>query len=245
MKYPSSFLDTNKIKSIRRDAQKSYDKDEITAFYLVRPWSIYISLFLKKYTKISANSVTFVMMTLSFIFPLIMISFSNIDQVLLITPLLFYVLYSLDMIDGELARLRKKTSKLGEFYDASLWFTLPILFSLYVYKVCVFLNLPLIIFFLTLITVSFELFILVSQSLFSNDRSVLNFLQRNISIKGKLVLFIKFLLSKQNIYVLYPVLYYFIFGNNFNLSIGFYSLLLLSYNMYSFVKFYKVKNAIE
>ncbi|MDA9319158.1 CDP-alcohol phosphatidyltransferase family protein, partial [Flavobacteriaceae bacterium] len=101
MKYPSFFLDTNKIKSIRRDAQKSHDKDELTAFYLVRPWSIYISLFLKKYTKISANSVTFVMM-----------SFSNIDQLLLITPLLFYVLYSLDMIDGELARLRKKTSKL-------------------------------------------------------------------------------------------------------------------------------------
>ena len=245
MKYPSFFLDNEKIKSIRRGAQKNFEKDEITAFYLVRPWSIYISIFLSKYTNVTANSVTFLMMTLSFIFPLIIYITSTFYELLLLSPLLFYILYSLDMIDGELARLRGKTSNIGEFYDASLWFTLPIFFSIYVYKICIFLNLPMIIFIATLVTISLEVFLLVSQSLFSSDRSVLNFLQRDNSAIAKLIMIFKFILNKQNIYLIYPILYFSTIKYDFNFSFYFFSLLILSYNLYSFVKFYKIKATIE
>ena len=40
----------------------------------------------------------------------------------------FFIIYILDIIDGEVARLREQTSILGEFYDAALWFTLPVYF---------------------------------------------------------------------------------------------------------------------
>jgi len=245
MRYPSFFLDSKKIRSIRKNAQKSYVNDELTAFFLIRPWSIYISIFIKKHTTISANSITLIMMIFSFIFPLFVFLTENIKNLLILTPTLFYILYSLDMIDGEVARLRNKTSPLGEYYDASLWFSLPILFSIYIYKLCFFLDLPTILFAFALVTISIEVFLLVSQSLFSSNRSVLNFLQNDKSLKGKIILIIKFLLSKQNIYIIYPILYFTLFNKDSSYSLYFFSLLLLVYNMYSIIKFYKIKNSIR
>ncbi len=185
------------------------------------------------------------MMIFSFIFPLFVFLTENITHLLILTPTLFYILYSLDMIDGEVARLRNKTSPLGEYYDASLWFSLPILFSIYIYKLCFFLDLPTILFAFALVTISIEVFLLVSQSLFSSNRSVLNFLQNDKSLKGKIILIIKFLLSKQNIYIIYPVLYFTLFNKDSSYSLYFFSLLLLVYNIYSIIKFYKIKNSIR
>ena len=245
-RYPSLFFDSEKIKNIRKFSQKSFYEDEITAFYFIRPFSIYLSLFIVNKTNLSANAITFIMMLLSFFAPFVLFFITTLNILFIITPVLFFIIYSLDMIDGEVARLRKKTSVLGEFYDAGLWFSLPIYFSIYIYKICEFQGLPNTLFIITLLTVSFELFLLVSKSLFC-EKEVFNFLNKHRNFKHKIILFFKFILSKQNIYILYPALYYFIdtFCNEYDFTfVMFWLGLLLLYNIYGIMKFNRIFKSI-
>ena len=244
MKYPRFIFDTSKVKELRKKIQKDIKTDEITAFYIVRPWSIYISIFLYKFTNLTANNVTFLMMILSFIFPLNVYLITSLNDVLLYTPIYFYILYSLDMIDGELARLRNTPSKLGEFYDSALWFSLPIFFVIYIYKLSIFIDLPSYIFIFSLITISAEIFLLVAQSLFSKNKGILNFLAQDSRFIFKAIVFFKFILSKQNIYLLFPILFFLFHDINQEFSSYFFTILLIIYNIYNIIKFIKIKNSL-
>jgi len=246
-KFPSLFFDSDKITNIREYAQKIFHKEELTAFYIIRPFSIYISLFIVNKTRITANSITFTMMLLSFFFPIILFYSNTIDMLFAIAPILFFILYILDIVDGEVARLREKISILGEFYDVALWFTFPLLFIVYIYKICEFQNLNMILFIVALTTVLGELFVLVSKELFCK-KDLFNFLNKKENFLYSIILLIKFILSKPIIYLLYPVLFYlfnyYMYKPNI-IFILFWSGVLFSYNIYSIIKFNKIVQSIK
>ena len=246
-KFPSLFFDSDRITNLRKTAQKKFHEDDLVSFYLIRPFSVYISSFIVKRTTLSANSITFIMMLLSFLFPFILFYSTNIDCLFVYGPVLFFILYILDVVDGEVARLRNKTSILGEFYDASLWFTLPAYFVIYIYKICEFQNLSTSLIVYALVTVSCELFLLVSKELFGK-KNTFDFLNQKQNSKYKIILFIKFILTKQNIYILYPILFYLV--NNYFVKgdvifLGFWIGLLSLYNIYNIIKFNKIVIAIN
>tara|TARA_B100000902_G_C27007255_1_gene762895 strand:- start:54 stop:806 length:753 start_codon:yes stop_codon:yes gene_type:complete len=244
-KYPSFFFDSEKIKKARISCQKDFYRDEITAFYLIRPLSIYISLFIASKTKISANTITLYMLIFSFIFPVILFFVKSLKILFLLTPILFFILYFLDMIDGEVARLNNETSKLGEFYDCSLWFTLSVYFIVYIYKICELQNLSDILIIYSFITVAADLFLLVSKSLYSK-KNIFNII--NIKgLVGKISIFFKFILTKQNIYILYPLLFILFNEHHYFMIISniFWFLLLSIYNIYNILKFNRIKNSIN
>ena len=160
---------------------------------------------------------------------------------------MFFILYVLDVVDGEVARLRDQTSILGEFYDTSLWFTLPAYFVIYIYKICEFQDLSTSLIVYALVTVSGELFLLVSKELFGK-KNTFDFLIQKQNSKYKIILFIKFILTKQNIYILYPILFYLV--NSYCVKedvifLGFWISLLSSYNIYNIIKFNKIVKAIN
>jgi phosphatidylglycerophosphate synthase len=245
-RYPRFIFETSKIKEKRIEYQKPFHRDELTSFYLIRPFSIYISLFIFKKSNITANHITLIMMILSFVAPLIIFFTESINSLFLITPTLFFIIYSLDMIDGEVARMRKETSLTGEFFDAGLWFSLPILFLTYIYKLCNYQSLPTSIIVFTLITISFELFLLVSKELFINKKSF-TFLEVQDTLIFKLLVVVKILLTKQNIYIMYPAIFYIMesVGSPKYIYILYWCALLLSYNIYSIYKFKKIYKSIN
>ncbi|PUE05935.1 CDP-alcohol phosphatidyltransferase family protein [Limnohabitans sp. WS1] len=135
-KYPSLPFESDNIKKIRRQIQKSRENEEALAYYLFRPVSLYISMGIYKYTKIQANHITFVMAVYSLIIPLLIYFFNAIERSWIMV-VAFAGLYFLDVIDGEIARLRKKTSQLGYLLDMVLWYAIPLNYFLFVNQLIV------------------------------------------------------------------------------------------------------------
>jgi len=243
-RYPTFPFEGSAIRSLRLKAQKEYENEELFAFYVIRPWSLYLSLLIVKKTKLSANTITFFMMISSFLGILILASITGKLEFFIACPALFLFLYVLDVLDGEVARLRGVISNRGQFYDAGLWFSLPLIFVVFVDKCVEYYPLPVMVLEITYVTIMFELFLLVSQSLFSSDRSILMFLQkRENNFLTRVLLFTKFILSKQIVYIV--VLLLSLLDNYVPVSTiiaSYLCLTILSYNVYSFYKFYKILN---
>ncbi|OQY00159.1 MAG: hypothetical protein B6I24_00395 [Bacteroidetes bacterium 4572_128] len=243
--YPSLFFDSKKTKNLRIEIQKPKAKEEFIAFYILRPISIYFSTFIVKNTSITANQITSFMAFLSFVSPFILLFLNSILNLIFLAIILFYFIYFLDVIDGEVARLRKKTSQKGEFLDFLLWFTLPLFFLIYIYKISVFREISLIYFILFLITTFTELFVGISDfyKLFSKNKEKDKNINQEIKDKNFLFHIIKFMLSKGGFYLLLPLI--FILENIFNFYYFmkiYLIFLLIIYNIYSFFKF---KNVIS
>ena len=130
--YPKLFIDTKYITEIRKKAQKQYKDDEFLAFYFLRKFSIYITLLINKVKFIKPNHVTVFMLFSAFLIPIIGYVFTeNLRSFVTIMFLCLMFTYSLDVIDGELARLSGIFSKNGLFYDASLWYAYPFMYMLF------------------------------------------------------------------------------------------------------------------
>jgi phosphatidylglycerophosphate synthase len=114
-KYPTLFFDSEKVKQARMKGQKKWDDDEFFAWFFIRRFSIYISLFLVNKTKISANAITLWSVLTGLLSVLVL--FLPIPLAIFIGLIFYKLSYFLDMIDGEVARLREKTSNTGKWLD--------------------------------------------------------------------------------------------------------------------------------
>jgi phosphatidylglycerophosphate synthase len=133
--YPYMPFESPEMRGMRRSIQKSKRDEEFLAFYLFRPLSLYLSLIIFKYTRISANMLTCIMAFYSLALPSLLIFFNAYNDRYLFL-IMFSLLYMLDVIDGEVARLRVKTSKIGYVMDALLWFSIPLCYLVVVSKIC-------------------------------------------------------------------------------------------------------------
>lgn len=133
-KYPKFIFDSKRIRESRKKIQRKIGDEDFYSSFSCRPFTIYISHFLVKYTTVKANPITFVMAFLSVLAP-ILLYFVN-TPVLFIALTLFAYLFILflDVLDGEVARLRNETSELGKYIDSVLWYTLGALSVVFLLK---------------------------------------------------------------------------------------------------------------
>lgn len=126
-KLATLFFDSDKIIELRRQVQPYGAKEDLWSWNVLRRVSIYFTIAFQK-LKVTPNVVSW----LSVLFVLLSGLF-----MILATPLSFvlaFISYNLgylfDCVDGELARLTKKTSKLGFFIDMLIRAaTLPVFMS--------------------------------------------------------------------------------------------------------------------
>lgn len=240
-KYPSLFCDKKEIKELRVKYQKPLSQDDFFAFFTFRPLTIYISLFISKYTKITANQITIFMALLAFLSPLIIYVQTSIDMLFAVGFILYFFVYFLDFVDGEVARQRKTISKKGEIFDASLWFYLPLIHISYMMKLVTFLDLNNIIIIL-LLTVNFtSIYVWISQLLYTEDKH-LNRTTKEQNIKAYLLNILKFIMSKSFIFLLAPLAY--IFGLNQGMLHVYIYIAMFLYFMHDIKKMNKILKSV-
>lgn len=205
-KFPSLFLDSKNISDLRKKVQKSFYYDEFFPFMIFRPFSIYISLLIFNKTNISANNITILMSILSFLAPIIIFFINPISTFFLVSFILYFFIYFLDIIDGEIARLREETSLIGKIYDATLWFYLPLLYIIYIYKISLFYNFKYVVVF-SLLSIFSNIMSDILQKIFSDYKSA-NDKKKYYSINIIIIYILRFLFSQSGIFFIAPLFYY-------------------------------------
>lgn len=206
--YPSLWSDSEDITALRKIAQKPFSRADYITFYSFRKFSIYLSKFIVDKTNISGNEVSYFMIALAFIAP-IMIPFLHAESAIIIAGFaFFYLIYFLDVVDGEVARIRGETSELGRFLDIALWFLIDILYLTYLYALLGSLGYGSIILALAFWAILAEKFYLYVVSDFEVDSQTSRVFVDDKSKLSHLVIgaFVKFLLSKSGIYLIILVL---------------------------------------
>jgi len=117
-KYPSFFLDSLSMRKLRRSLQKTFDEENCEAFYLHRKLSIYITLFLAKAVPgLLPNHVTKAGAILGLLSALIIAVFYSGEIAAILGLLAYHVTYTADLVDGELARLKRVFSENAKTLD--------------------------------------------------------------------------------------------------------------------------------
>ncbi len=200
-----------KIEKLRSTAQKGIHQDELFCFFFLRPFSFYISYFLYKYTKISANAITYMMFLLSFTLPVAISNIQGEKFFYYLSGFYFFVIF-LDQIDGELARLRQIFSKQGYFFDLSLWFTLSIWSILLFYRLEEANYISNLLFWF-LISIEFVFLYLsvfdylrsgVAEKLFNTDKKINDDMENSFNL-NLFVRFIRILPQKNFLFLLIPI----------------------------------------
>ncbi|MEO0093837.1 MAG: CDP-alcohol phosphatidyltransferase family protein [candidate division WOR-3 bacterium] len=117
--YPTLPFDNQIVRNIRVAVQKTRSYEEFWAFYVLRRFSIYLSvLFAKMPVLSSPNSVT----VLGIIGMLLATKFAltGNSRGFLLACFFYHFSYLLDCVDGEVARLTNRCSKIGKFLDIFL-----------------------------------------------------------------------------------------------------------------------------
>lgn len=117
--YPTLPFDSQVVRNIRAAVQKRRSYEEFWAFYILRRFSIYLSILFAKLPVLSSpNSVT----VLGIIIMLLATKFAltGNSKGFLLACLFYQLGYLLDCVDGEVARLTNRCSKIGKFLDISL-----------------------------------------------------------------------------------------------------------------------------
>lgn len=133
---PSLPFESDRVRTVRARIQKPYSREEFLAWVCHRKLSVYVSLAISRYTKISANSITFLMLIISAVAPVAILSLARSGPALILGACLVHVVYFLDVVDGEVARLRGATSLLGARMDACLWVTMPAIYAACIFRAC-------------------------------------------------------------------------------------------------------------
>lgn len=131
--YPAFWCDRADMTALRRDVQKPWVKEEFWSFYVMRPVSLYISVFLVKRTKVSPNLLTGLAMLFALLAALGYLWGSWLSIVAGFC--LFQISYLLDCMDGEVARLTRRMSPLGVWLDSGLHYLYYLAFVAAVYGV--------------------------------------------------------------------------------------------------------------
>jgi len=132
--WPYVWGEPSRIREIRRQVQKPLEKEELWAWLTIRRVSIYISLILSRFPAISPNLVTSIAVVLCFVASLWIVSANNAPG--LAVALVYNLVYLLDCVDGELARLTDRCSRMGLWLDEMLGFGLMSMSCALTYRVC-------------------------------------------------------------------------------------------------------------
>ncbi|MCL6432396.1 MAG: CDP-alcohol phosphatidyltransferase family protein [Anaerolineae bacterium] len=125
--WPDLWFDSPEVRAARRLAQKQRDCEELWAWVFLRRFSIYISLGLARLRGLTPNHVTLAAVSLAAGTALWIASPASPSFVA--QAALYNLIYLLDCIDGELARLTGRSSRSGLWLDNLLWMlllTLPL-----------------------------------------------------------------------------------------------------------------------
>jgi len=119
---PKTWFDSKEIIEIRNKVQKPWHQEEYFAWFFIRRYSIYISLLISRYTQITPNQLT----VLGILFGVASgLSFSfGTKESLIIGVIFYFITYTLDCVDGEVARLKNMKSKSGAWFDLGLRYSL-------------------------------------------------------------------------------------------------------------------------
>jgi phosphatidylglycerophosphate synthase len=206
--YPSLWADSEDITALRKIAQKPFSRADYITFYSFRKFSIYLSKFIVDKSNISGNEVSYFMIAVAFIAPIMVMFLQSESAIIVAGFTFFYLIYFLDVVDGEVARIRGETSEFGRFLDVALWFLIDILYLTYLYTLLGSLGYGSIILALAFWAILTEKFYLYVVSDFEVDSKISRLFVDDESKLSHLVIlaFVKFLLSKSGIYLIILVL---------------------------------------
>lgn len=124
--FPSLWIDHKKVKVLRIQIQKPWIKEEFWSFYAMRPFSIYLSTFLAKKTKVTPNMLTGLAILIGCISSVCYMFGTKIF--ILLGVFLYQLSYLLDCMDGEVARLTKRISAWGVWLDIGVHYTFHLVY---------------------------------------------------------------------------------------------------------------------
>ncbi|MFK3936043.1 CDP-alcohol phosphatidyltransferase family protein [Alkalihalobacillus sp. NPDC078783] len=222
-KLSTFFFDSKEIIDLRRQVQPYSPKEDLWSWYVLRRMSIYITLLFNK-LKFSPNTVSWLSLFFVLLSGLCMVLATPTSFVLAFFS--YNIGYLLDCVDGELARMTNRTSKLGYFIDMLIRAaTLPVFISFIIaYLVLTdYLTVPnwgLILLYLTVISIVMSLLLPLSYDLTHAKMEQEDPVQ-NIRNKSILFEFTGFILGLPGFFVTVILM-----------------LLLSYYTVYSFVEYY-------
>ncbi|MDQ0206806.1 phosphatidylglycerophosphate synthase [Alkalicoccobacillus murimartini] len=121
------FFDSKRIIELRREVQPYSPKEDLWSWYVLRRLSIYVTLLFQK-MRFTPNAVSWLSVLFVLLSGLCMIMATPFGFVLAFIS--YNLGYLFDCVDGELARMTKRTSKLGYFIDMLIRAaTLPVFLS--------------------------------------------------------------------------------------------------------------------
>jgi len=135
--YPLLPFESKKLKEIRKRVQKPFDDEDLIAWLFYRRFSIYFSLLLNL-LRVSPNVITLIAILYSIAAVIYPWFNDNMMIGILMGGVFHQFAYFLDLVDGEVARLSKKSSYLGLWLDRILGdllhlATMSIILSFFVY----------------------------------------------------------------------------------------------------------------
>jgi len=120
---PITPFDTDEIKAARRVLQKRYADEALDAWLLHRRVSIFFSLPIAKKTTLHPNIITLLAVLISII-GIYVLWFDAYPAIVGYAFLLYHIAYFLDVVDGEVARARQQRTKLGQWLDRILSYSM-------------------------------------------------------------------------------------------------------------------------
>ncbi len=118
--YPLLPWDPPQVQALREKLQKPRAEEDPEAFYLHRRFSIYLTLALaRRFPRLHPNHLTLLAVLLAFLAPSVA-AFLPKGGGLFLLFLAYHLVYTLDLVDGELARFTGKHSELGAWLDRLL-----------------------------------------------------------------------------------------------------------------------------
>lgn len=123
MSFPVFPWDSPEVREWRTKVQKKYEQEELLAWLVYRRFSIYLSLLLASSNRLSPNLIT-TMGVFSGLLGACLPWWVMSDKGIFLSILAVHLSYFLDLIDGEIARIRGQFSDVGRWLDRLLEGTL-------------------------------------------------------------------------------------------------------------------------
>jgi len=194
------------MEHLRRRVQKPFSREDFVTFYFLRPLSIYLSLGIVRFTSISANQITYFMALLAFAAPVAVFFAPTLSGVIWTGTILYHIIFMLDMVDGEVARLRGTVSKKGEIVDATLWFLLPTLYGVYSIRILDHLHYDALKIVIVMVLVSSVMTFLL-QKLYPPKKLLSKYIPGKLTLGGRAAYMLRYMLSQAGIYIVAPLWY--------------------------------------
>jgi len=237
--YPSFPGEGEQMRSLRRETQKPFSREDFVTFYFLRPVSIYLSLWITKQTKLSANQITYLMAILAFVAPVLVFFQKDLSSTVWVGMIMYHIVFMLDMVDGEVARLRGTVSKKGEIVDATLWFLLPTLYGVYSIKILQFIHYEVLEIAVVMVIVS-SVMTFMLQKIYPPEQNISKYIPTTMTFRGRIQYMLRYLLSQGGIYLVAPLWY--VSGMPAEVLVAYWVITLPLYFFYSFLR---LKNVLK